>query len=232
MLDVGHECAVTLAELAGLEVEQELGYEEQRQSLGAGAGALWAGQHQVDDVLVEVAGVGGGDEPLDAVDVPGTVVLLDRFGPAGADVRAGVRLGEHHGRAPAAFCGKHRPLLLLFGAEVVDDVGEACAAAVHPYRGVCAQNVLLQRPHQRLGHRHAAEGLVDAGLVPTGVVIGAHRLLECLRQRHGVRLRVENRRVAVALDERRRDRPFGQPAHLGQHFVDGVGVEVAEFALA
>ena len=109
VLDVGHEGAVALAGLAGFGVEQELGHDEQRKSLGAGAGALGAGQHQVDDVLEQVAGVGGGDEPFDAVDVPGAVVLLDRFGPAGADVRAGVRLGEHHGGAPTALSGTGRP---------------------------------------------------------------------------------------------------------------------------
>ena len=232
VLDVGHEGAVALAQLAGLEVEQELGHEEQRKSLGAGAGALGAGQHQVEDVLEQVAGVGGGDEPLDAVDVPGAVVLLDRLGPAGADVRAGVRLGQHHGRAPAALSAQHGPLLLLLGAEVVEDVGEARAAGVHPHCRVGAQDVLVQRPQQRLGHRHAAERLVDAGLVPAGFLNRADRLLERLRQRHRVGLGVEHRRVAVAVDERLGDRPFGQPAHLRQHFAGRVDVQVAVLALA
>src|SRR6202042_1025978 len=62
VLDVGDEDAVALAELAGLEVEQELRHEEKRQTLGAGAGALGAGQYQVEDVLEQVAGVTGGDE--------------------------------------------------------------------------------------------------------------------------------------------------------------------------
>ena len=70
MLDVGDEDAVALARLAGLEVEQDLGHEEQRQALGARPGALGAGQHQVENVLEQVIGVGGGDEPLHAVDVP------------------------------------------------------------------------------------------------------------------------------------------------------------------
>ena len=129
VLDVGDEHAVTLAQLAGLRVEQELGHEEQRQTLGARAGALGAGQHQVEDVLEQVVRVGGGDEPLHAVDVPGAVLLLDGLGPAGADVRAGVRLGEHHGRAPAALGGQHRPLLLLLGGEVVEDLANPAPPA-------------------------------------------------------------------------------------------------------
>ncbi len=129
VLDVGDVHAVALAELAGLEVEEELRHEEQRQTLGAGACALGAGQHQVEDVLEQVAGVTRGDEALHAVDVPGAVLLLDGLGAACADVRAGIGLGQHHGGAPAALGGEHGPLLLLLGAEVVEDVGEAGAAA-------------------------------------------------------------------------------------------------------
>ena len=172
VLDVGDEHAVTLADLAGLEVEQELGHEEQREPLGAGTGALGAGQHQVEDVLEHVAGVTGGDEALYPVDVPGAVLLLDGLGPSGAHVGTGVRLGEHHGRSPAALGGQHCPLLLLLGAEVVEDLGETCAAGVHPDRRVGAQKVLVQRPQQCLGQRSTAEGLVEADLVPTGFLDG------------------------------------------------------------
>ena len=86
VLDVGDEDAVALARLAGLEVEQELGHEEQRQTLGTRRAALGACQHQVEDVLEQVIGVGGGDEPLHAVDVPRAIVLLDCLGAARADV--------------------------------------------------------------------------------------------------------------------------------------------------
>ncbi|CFS17178.1 Uncharacterised protein [Mycobacterium tuberculosis] len=105
MFDVGDEHAIALAGFAGFDVEQELGHEVQRQALGAGTGALRASQHQVEDVLEQVAGVTRGNEPLDAVDVPGPVGLLDSFGSGSAHIGAGIRLGEHHGRSPAAFGG-------------------------------------------------------------------------------------------------------------------------------
>ena len=95
----------------------------------------------------EVVGVTGGDEALHTVDVPGAVLLLDGLGAAGADIGTGVGLGEHHGRGPAALGGQNGPLLLLFGAEVVEDLGEAGAARVHVHGGVGAEDVLDQRPH-------------------------------------------------------------------------------------
>ena len=56
-------------------VDMELGHQEHGQALGAGPGALRAGQHQVDDVLRHVV-LAAGDEPLHALDVPGAVRLL------------------------------------------------------------------------------------------------------------------------------------------------------------
>src|ERR1700731_3283676 len=134
-------------------------------------------------------------------EVRGPVVLLDGLGAARADVGARVGLGQHHRGAPAALCGEHSPLLLLLGAEVVEDVRESGAAAVHPHRGVGTKDVLLQSPQQRLGHRHAAALFFEADPVPAAVVNGADGLLERLRQRHRVGLGIEDGRVAVALDE-------------------------------
>jgi hypothetical protein len=114
----------------------------------------------VEDVLEQVAGVGRGDESLHTVDVPGTVLLLNRLGPPGAHVGAGVRLGEHHGRPPAALGGQLGPLLLLVGAEVVKDLGEARPSGVHPHRRVGAQEMFVQGPQQRLGRGHSAQRLV------------------------------------------------------------------------
>lgn len=70
VLDVGDEHTVALAGLAGFEVGDELRHEEQRQPLGARAGALRPSQHQMHDVLEHVVRVGRGDEALHTVDVP------------------------------------------------------------------------------------------------------------------------------------------------------------------
>ena len=104
VLEVGGEHAVALAERPVL-VDQVLGHQEHGQALGAGAVALGPGQHEVEDVLGQVV-LRAGDEPLDALDVPGAVGLLDRPGPAGPHVGARVRLGQHHGAAPLAFDGQ------------------------------------------------------------------------------------------------------------------------------
>ena len=213
MLDVGDEDAVALAGLAGLEVEVELRHEEQRQTLGARAGALGAGQHQVHDVLEQVVGVGGGDEALHAVDVPGAVVLLDGLGAAGADVGAGVGLGEHHGGAPAALDGRIGPLLLLFGAVVVEDAGEAGAHRVHEDGGVGAEDMLAERPQQRAGHRHAAELLVEADACPSSPSMMARTdFLNDSGSVTRVGLGVEDRRVAVGVGERLGDGPSASRA--------------------
>ena len=183
------------------------------------------------DVLEQVIGIGRGDEALHAVDVPRAVGLLHGLGTSGADIGTGVRLGQHHGRAPATLGGQQGPLLLLLGSEVVEDVGEAGAHRVHVDRRVGAQDVFLQRPGQCAGHRHTTEFLGDAELVPAAVDDNAHRLLESLGQRDAVGLRVEYRGVAVALGERFGHRALGQARHLAQHLDGGVDVQVGELAL-
>src|SRR3546814_8401003 len=76
-----------------------------------------------DLVLEQVVAVAGGDEALDTVDMPGAVGLLDGFGAAGADVRSGVGLGEHHGGSPVALDDERAPVPLLLIADAVEDVG-------------------------------------------------------------------------------------------------------------
>ena len=231
VLDVGDVHTVALADLTGLEVEEELRHEEQRQTLGARSCALGAGQHQVEDVLEQVAGVTRGDEALHTVDVPRAVVLLDGLRAACADVGTRVGLGQHHRGAPSALGGDDGPLLLLLGAEAVDDVGEACAAAVHPDGRVGAEDVLVQCPHERLGRGHTAEFLVEADAVPAAVEHGAHRLLERLGERHGMRLGIEGRGVAVAVGERLGNRSLGESGDLAEHLLGGVDVEIGVLTL-
>ena len=135
VLDVGDVDAVALAQLASLEVDVELGNQEEGQALGACHAAFGASQDKVHDVVVEVR-LGRGDEALDAGDVPRAVGLLDCFGPARAHVRARVGLGEHHGGAPLFVDYVAGQLLLVLGAKVEQDSGEGEAGRVHVYGGV------------------------------------------------------------------------------------------------
>src|SRR6476619_6032355 len=69
----------------------ELWHRKQAQALGPRSGAFRPGQNQVQDVLVQVVGITVGDEPLDAVEVPGAVGLLDRLGAVSTIVAAQFR---------------------------------------------------------------------------------------------------------------------------------------------
>ena len=197
VLDVGDLDAVALAERA-VGVHVVLGNEEHGQALGARCGALRPGEHQVEDVLRHVL-LGAGDEPLDALDVPAAVRLLDRPGPAGAHVGAGVRLGEHHRRAPPAVDGELGEALLLGGAEVQQDLGERRPVAVHPQGRVGAEDEAGDPPLER-PRRHGAAKLGRHGKPPPfRVHQRAVRLLEGLWKGHRARGRVERRRVTVTV---------------------------------
>ncbi len=231
VLDVGDEGAVTLAQFVGLEVEVRLRDEEQRQSLGAGACALGAGQDEVEDVLEQVVGVGGRDEPLDALDVPGAVVLLDGLGAACADVGTGIGFGEDHGGTPAALDAGGGPLLLLVGAVVEQHVRERGSGLVHVRGRLGAEDQLTDGPHDGPGDGDAADLFGESHAVPLGVPQCAERLLEGFRQGDGVILGVEDRRVAVGVGEGLAQRSLGEAGNFTEHVADGVGVEVAPHAV-
>ena len=214
VLDVGGDHPVPLAERAVL-AHQVFGHQEHRQALGARAVSLRPGQHQVEDVLGQVV-LAAGDEPLDALDVPGPVGLRYGPGPAGADVGAGVRLGQHHGAAPFAVDGQPREALLLLGAEVPQRPGHRMPAGVQPDRGVSAQDELGHGPVQRRGGRGSAQLGGQRQPVPPGVHEGTVGLPQRLGHPHRVRDRVEDRRVAVGVGERLGQRPGGHGVQLGQ----------------
>ena len=228
LLDVGHEGAVALARVA-LGVEVVLRDEEQAQALGADAAEALdvgrTGQHEVDDVLSHVV-LTGGDEPLHALDVPGAVLLQERLGRAGADVGAGIGLGEHHGRAPLAVDHDLGPCLLLLVAEVVHDRGEARSGHVHVEGGVRAEDHLGHRPADRRRGTGAAHVLgqvqaPEAGLHQRGV-----GLLEGLRHLDRHRLGVVLRRVAIGVHEGLGQGALAQCADLAQDLLDGARIEL------
>ncbi len=160
LLDVGDVGAVALArQVAGLDVEVELGHEEQAQALGAGAAvaldALGARQHEVHDVLGHVV-LARGDEALDTLDVPGAVLVREGLGAAGADVGTRVGLGQHHRGAPLAVDHVLRDLLVALGAVLEHDAREGG----RPVLSVLELGILprLEPREQRVNFRLAGFG--------------------------------------------------------------------------
>jgi len=225
VLDVRHVCAVALAELTRLEVDVELRDDEQAEALRAGAGALRAGEDEVDDVVDHVR-LGRGDEALDARDVPRAVVVLRGLGAAGAHVRTGVGLGQHHRAVPAAVDDVLRELLLLLGAHEVQQRRERVARGEHVDGRVGAADEFGERPAHGRRHLHAVE--LDGGVehAPAGVDVRLVRLLERLRHRDRLGLRVVDRGVAVGVDEARREVTLGELRDLADDVLRDVDVDV------
>jgi hypothetical protein len=148
----------------------------------------------------------------------------------GADVRAGVRLGEDHGGAPLPVDGDLSDLLLRLVALVEEDAREGGTGRVHPDRRVRAQDQLGVRPDQRRGSRRTADFLGQAQAPVLGVHEGLVALLEGLRDRSGVRLGVEDRRVAVGVREGLRELVLREARQLLQDGLRGVRVHLRERA--
>ena len=154
------------------------------------------------------------------------------LGAAGADVGAGVRLGEHHRGVPAAVDDVLGDLLVALVAVAVHDARERRAGGVHPDRGVGAEHQLADRPVQARGGGRAAEVGERAEPPVLGVHPGVVALLERRRHRRGAGLGVEDGRVAVAVLVRRRQVLAGHPVDLGEDRAGGLAVDLRERALA
>ena len=94
--------------------------------------------------------------------------------------------------------------------------------------GFDAENLLGDRPGERAGDELAAELGNRLGAPPLAVVQGLEGLLDRLRHRHRVGVGVEDRRVAVAVDEGLGERALGQLGDLGDHAARGLDVEIVE----
>ena len=101
-------------------VHQELGHEEQGDPTGAGRCIRNPGQNEMDDVVGEVV-LAPRDEDLGAVDAPRSVGVRFRPAAQGADIGAGLRLGQHHRAGPL---GRDQFLQIqgpeLFGAVMLE----------------------------------------------------------------------------------------------------------------
>lgn len=227
MFQAGHVDAVAGAELERIGVEEVVGNVEQAQPLGAWAGALRSGQHQMEDVLRGIADIPTGDEPLDALDVPGAVGLFERFGSTRADIGTGVGLGEHHGGLPAALHALGRPPALLIIALDVKGLGQHRAQVEKARRRVGAVDHFVDGPCQRRRRWHATELLGQAQPPPAGLLDCLHCLGQLVGHADGVGVRVEDRWVAVGVAEGFGDRTLGQPRRFGQDGADRVDVQIA-----
>ena len=214
LLDVGDVDAVALAELTGLEVDVVLRQDEQGQALGAGTGALGAGEDEVDDVVDHV-GLAAGDEALDAGEGPGAVLVLDGLGAAGADVGPGVGLGEHHRAVPALLDDPARPA----------SSGPRCRARGGAWRRrrpaaniaigrVGAEEHLVDGPAQARRGDGAVELRREVDGPEATLAVGLERLAERLGHRTDWVLRVVDRRVAVGVGERLGELVLRQPRDL------------------
>ncbi len=100
VLDADRVEGVAFAQRA-VGVDRELGRQEQADALGPSRGVGQASQHQVDDVVRGVV-VAPGDEDLLAAQGIGAIAKGRGRGGQGAQIRTGVRLGQHHGAGPFA----------------------------------------------------------------------------------------------------------------------------------
>ena len=232
MFQPGRENPVAGAEFECLGVEKIVGDVKQAQPFGARTGALGPGQHQMEDVLGGIAHVSTGDEPLDALDVPGAIGLFDCLGAAGTDIGARIGLGEHHGGLPTALHALRCPPPLLFVAFEVERVRHERAQVEKGRRRIGAEDHFIDRPSQGRRRRHATDLLGQAQPPPSGLFDRVHRLHQLARHADGVRGRVEYRWVAVGKGEGFGDRALGQASCFGQYRSDRVDIEIAIASVA
>ena len=225
VLDAGRHDSVALADRAVL-VHHELRDDEHRKALCARAGALGAGQYEVNDVVGVVA-FAGSDEALDTLDVIDALFLVDRdgLGRAGADIGAGVRLGEHHRRAPSVV--QHRldePLDLLLGAGLVEHVAHQGADHEEERAWVGADHEFLGGPTQRRRSADATEGRGTAERVPALLVVRLDGLHDPRREGD---LPVDKFDLGpVTLFEALREHIGRESLNLGKEVTGGIGIHV------
>jgi hypothetical protein len=206
---------------------QNFGTMNRRQALGARTGALGAGQDEVDDVLgpVEVA---VGDEALHAADRPGAVAVVDRLGGPGADVGAGVGLGEDHRPAPLALdpgrTQRSRCSSVTRGSAMAAKNGPAqyiSAAGFAPVSMALAAHLQAGRGTE------AAEVLGEVERAPAALEVGVEAGVDAGGD-GDVAVGVELQLDPVALDEGVGEGAGGEALHLLQHAVGAVHVHLRE----
>jgi hypothetical protein len=121
-----------------------------------------------------------------------------------------------------------RELLLLLVAVAVEDLREGRARGEHVDGRVGAEHHLGERPDQRGRRTDAAEVGREREGVPAAVDVRREALLEAVGDRDRAGLGVEDRRVAVGVDERRGEVVGGEALDLAQQVLGRVDVELPE----
>ena len=138
--------------------------------------------------------------------------LLDRLGASRADVGAGVRLGEDHRRGPLLVDHELGELLLLVGAEDVAGAWRRRSSTRYmPTAGFAPRISSLTAQRSDGGTTVPPSSAGTSTAQNPDVEVGRVRLLERLGQRHGVRHRVVDRRVAVGVEQALGELVLGEP---------------------
>ena len=209
---------------------EELGDQEERDALGSGRRVRKPSQHHVDDVVGEIV-LAVGDEDLLAHDPVAAVGGSLGARAQGADVGAGLRLGELHGAHPFA---RDQPGQI--GAlELVGAVRDQRVDRRHGEQRAEAEGHGRRVPHLDAGRIDGVRQLLASPLrgsgepVPAGLRPSAIGFLPARGSGDGAVL--EGGTVTVADRVQRRENIGREPAGLLEHRVDHVAGEVVEQAL-
>ena len=174
LLDSCDNRAIALRNRARL-IDPELRHDEQTEPFGAWLCACRPRQHEVNDVRRAVE-VPIGDETLGAFKLPHIVPKMLGGRTPRADVRACVRLGEHHRRTPMAVDHVvHVPRLLRVGAELVDQRSNESAKKIKRGGRVAAPQHLECGPTKTRRRSHATQVRRQLQPLPVGIVKRLHR---------------------------------------------------------
>ena len=207
-------------------VEEEFGNQEQRDAPGPGRRVGEPGQHHVDDVVGQVV-LAVGDENLLAGDAIAAVGGALGLGAQGADVGAGLRLGELHRARPLAGDELAQEVAL----ERVGAVGGQRVGRAHGQHRADAESHGGGIPHLHAGGVQGVRQFLAAPLrgrgeaVPAGLGPGAIGFLPTGRR--GDRAIFEGRPDAVADGIEGGQNLGGETAGFRQHRIDHVFAEIA-----
>ena len=222
-----HAPRVVARACAAVDVDQELGHDEEADALHALGRADDACQHEMDDVLRHVV-LAVGDEDLRAEDPVATVA--ERLGPRAheREVGAGLRLGEVHRAGPLAGDHLRDEALLLLGRTGREQGLDRAVGQQRAEREteVGAVNHLDARRADGLRQALSAELRRMLQALPAAFAELTERLLEAGRRRH--RAVLPARRMDVALAVERREHLAAEARALLEHGLRGVEARLVE----